>query len=101
MIEIINNKIVVIDDNANMTVIEDKKLETLIKGMELVIDDVVIDESFCHEESEDIYSYIIEKIYTMPNYPKWNDVKFKDKPKAKLLIALNKFIYDKINRRTK
>ena len=30
MIEIINNKIVVIDDNANMTFIDDKKLETLI-----------------------------------------------------------------------
>ena len=44
---------------------------------------------------------IVEKIYNMPDYPKWNDVPFKDKPKAKLLIALNKFIYDKINRRTK
>ena len=51
--------------------------------------------------SEDIYSYIIEKIYTMPDYPKWNDgAPFGDKPKEKLLIALNKFIHDKINGRT-
>ena len=46
------------------------------------------------------YSYIIEKIYTMQDYPKWNDVPFRDKPKAKLVIALNKFVYDKINGRT-
>jgi hypothetical protein len=101
MIEIINNKIVVIDDNANMTFIDDKKLETLIKSMELVIGDVIIDERYCAEESEDIYSYIVEKIYTMPDYPKWNDVPFKDKPKAKLIIAFNKFIHDKLNKRTK
>ena len=67
--------------------------------MKLVIDDVVIDEKLI-EPVEDIYYYLIEKIYTMPDYPKWNDVPFKDKPKAKLLIALNKFIHDKINRRT-
>ena len=67
--------------------------------MKLVIDDVVIDEKLI-EPVEDIYYYLIEKIYTMPDYPKWNDCPFKDKPKAKLLIALNKFIHDKINRRT-
>ena len=80
---------------------DDKKLETLIKSMELVIGDVIIDERYCAEESEDIYSYIVEKIYTMPDYPKWNDVPFKDKPKAKLIIAFNKFIHDKLNKRTK
>ena len=36
----------------------------------------------------------------MQDYPKWNDVPFRDKPKAKLVIALNKFVYDKINGRT-
>lgn len=101
MIEIVNNKIVAIDDNSNMTVIDDKKLETLIENMKLVVDDVIIDAKLCKEESEDIYSYIVEKIYTMPDYPKWNDVPFKDKPKAKLIIAFNKFIHDKLNKRTK
>jgi len=67
--------------------------------MKLVIDDIVIDEKLI-EPVEDIYYYLIEKIYTMPDYPKWNDVPFRDKPKAKLLIALNKFIHDKTNRRT-
>jgi hypothetical protein len=39
-------------------------------------------------------------MYTMPDYAKWNDVPFKEKSKEKLLIAFNKFFYDKINRRT-
>ena len=76
-----------------------KSLTTLIDNMKLVIDDIVIDEELI-EPVEDIYYYLIEKIYTMPDYPKWNDVPFRDKPKAKLLIALNKFIHDKTNRRT-
>jgi len=99
MIELINDKLIEVDDMGNMTVYEDESLTTLIDNMKLVIDDVVIDEKLI-EPVEDIYYYLIEKIYTMPDYPKWNDVPFKDKPKAKLLIALNKFIHDKINRRT-
>ena len=99
MIELINDKLIEVDDMGNMTVYEDESLTTLIDNMKLVIDDIVIDEKLI-EPVEDIYYYLIEKIYTMPDYPKWNDVPFKDKPKAKLLIALNKFIHDKINRRT-
>ena len=99
MIELINDKLIEVDDMGNMTVYEDESLTTLIDNMKLVIDDVVIDEKLI-EPVEDIYYYLIEKIYTMPDYPKWNDVPFKDKPKAKLLIALNKFIHDKTNRRT-
>tara|TARA_B100000902_G_C26912394_1_gene717545 strand:- start:47 stop:352 length:306 start_codon:yes stop_codon:yes gene_type:complete len=100
MIELINDKLIKVDDMGNMTVYEDESLAMLIDRMKLVIDDVIIDERYCDEESEDIYSYIVEKIYTMPDYPKWNEVPFRDKPKAKLLIALNKFIHDKINGRT-
>ena len=99
MIELINDKLIEVDDMGNMTVYEDESLTTLIDNMKLVIDDIVIDEKLI-EPVEDIYYYLIEKIYTMPDYPKWNDVPFRDKPKAKLLIALNKFIHDKINRRT-
>ena len=99
MIELINDKLIEVDDMGNMTVYEDESLTTLIDNMKLVIDDIVIDEKLI-EPVEDIYYYLIEKIYTMPDYPKWNDVPFRDKPKAKLLIALNKFIHDKINGRT-
>jgi len=99
MIELINDKLIEVDDMGNMTVYEDESLTALIDNMKLVIDDVVIDEKLI-EPVEDIYYYLIEKIYTMPDYPKWNDVPFRDKPKAKLLIALNKFIHDKTNRRT-
>ena len=99
MIELINDKLIVVDDMGNMAVYEDESIATLIDNMKLVIDDVIIDEKLI-EPVEDIYYYLIEKIYTMPDYPKWNDVPFRDKPKAKLLIALNKFIHDKINGRT-
>ena len=100
MIELINDKLIEVDDMGNMTVYEDESLTTLIDNMKLVIDDIVIDEKLI-EPVEDIYYYLIEKIYTMPDYPKWNDgAPFGDKPKEKLLIALNKFIHDKINGRT-
>jgi hypothetical protein len=99
MIDIINDKLIEVDDMGNFSILEDEPLQALVDNMKLVIDDVVIDEKLI-EPVEDIYYYLIEKIYTMPDYPKWNDVPFKDKPKAKLLIALNKFIHDKINRRT-
>ena len=99
MIELINDKLIEVDDMGNMTVYEDESLTTLIDNMKLVIDDIVIDEKLI-EPVEDIYYYIIEKTYIMPDYAKWNTVSFKDKPKAKLLIALNKFIHDKTNRRT-
>ena len=99
MIDILNDKLIEVDDMGNFSILEDEPLQALVDNMKLVIDDVVIDEKLI-EPVEDIYYYLIEKIYTMPDYPKWNDVPFKDKPKAKLLIALNKFIHDKINGRT-
>ena len=99
MIDILNDKLIEVDDMGNFSILEDEPLQALVDNMKLVIDDVVIDEKLI-EPVEDIYYYLIEKIYTMPDYPKWNDVPFRDKPKAKLLIALNKFIHDKTNRRT-
>jgi|TARA_B110000881_G_C18489765_1_gene471137 hypothetical protein len=99
MIEIINNKIVLIDEKANMVEIDDAPLEQLCITMKLVIDDVIFNEDLI-EPVEPIYSYLVEKMYTMPDYAKWNDVPFKEKSKEKLLIAFNKFFYDKINRRT-
>ena len=96
MIEIINNRVTYIDDNANMVEVDDEALDTLADNMKLVIDDVIFDENLI-KPVEPIYSYIIEKMYTMPDYAKWNDIPFKEKPKEKLLIAFNKFIHDKLN----
>ena len=96
MIEIINNKIVLIDEKANMVEIDDAPLEQLCITMKLVIDDVIFNEDLI-KPVEPIYSYLVEKMYTMPDYAKWNDVPFKEKSKEKLLIAFNKFIHDKIN----
>ena len=86
MIEIINNRVTYIDDNANMVEVDDEALHTLADNMKLVIDDVIFDENLI-KPVEPIYSYIIEKMYTMPDYAKWNDIPFKEKPKEKLLIA--------------
>lgn len=101
MIQIINNKIVLIDENANIIRINDEALEALCHNIKeyVVQDDLIFNQEY-DGDCEDIYYYIVEKIYTMQDYPKWNDVPFKDKPKAKLVIALNKFVYDKINGRT-
>ena len=96
MIEIKNNRVTYIDDNANMVEVDDEALHTLADNMKLVIDDVIFDENLI-KPVEPIYSYIIEKMYTMPDYAKWNDIPFKEKPKEKLLIAFNKFIHDKLN----
>ena len=60
MIELINDKLIEVDDMGNMTVYEDESLTTLIDNMKLVIDDVVIDEKLI-EPVEDIYYYLIEK----------------------------------------
>ena len=101
MIQVIHENIVLIDEDGNWNWLNDEALEALCHNVRFYVinDDKIFNEE--HKgDCEDIYSYIIEKIYTMPDYPKWNDVPFRDKPKAKLLIALNKFIHDKTNRRT-
>ena len=95
MIEIINNKLVLIDDVGNMAPVEDEAIIQLFMSMKELIGDINIIQDV--EEVEPIYSYIVEKIYTMPDYAKWDDVSFKDKPKEKLAIAFNKFLYDKIS----
>ena len=82
--------------NITQREIDDEALHTLADNMKLVIDDVIFDENLI-KPVEPIYSYIIEKMYTMPDYAKWNDIPFKEKPKEKLLIAFNKFIHDKLN----
>ena len=94
-LDIVSDKLVVIDDMGNMIEWGDESIITLYHNMKSIIGDINIREEV--EEVEPIYSYIVEKIYTMPDYIKWNDTEFKEKPKQKLLIAYNRFIYDKIN----
>ena len=91
MIEAINNRIVIIDTDGNM--IEMPDLTVLYKNMKKILGDVTIDEKLI-TPIEDIYNYIVEKIYLMPEYA--HEASFKDKPKEKLLIAFNKFLFDMI-----
>ena len=87
-----------IDDKNNMVDITNKipfKLVELIKKMKYILgDDLVIDRSVSGD-IEDIYEYIIEKAYETPDYV-FKDLNFKDQPKQKLLIAVNRFFWNKI-----
>tara|TARA_B110000908_G_scaffold26382_1_gene30627 strand:+ start:22 stop:345 length:324 start_codon:yes stop_codon:yes gene_type:complete len=98
MIEIINNRIILIDDTSNMIEIDDANIIELYKSMKVMVGDVVIDKTLI-EPIEDIYHYIIEKIYTMPGYAYEISFKsFDELPKEKLLIAFNKFFFDMIEK---
>ena len=93
MIDIMNNKIISIDDNGNIIEL-DNNFSELCKGMEKILgDDLILDENLI-EPVEDIYYYLVEKIYELPTYA-W-DAEFKDGPKQKLNSAFNKLIHNKI-----
>ena len=98
MIEIINNRIILIDDKANMVEIDDKALIELYENMKKILGDITLDENLI-KPIEPIYHYIVEKIYTLPEYA--YDASFKEQPKEKLLIAFNKFFFDKIHENTR
>jgi len=87
-----------IDEKNNMIDITNKipfRLIELIKKMRYIFgDDLVIDKSISGD-IEDIYEYIIEKAYERPEYI-FEELKFKDNAKQKLLIAFNKFFWNKI-----
>jgi len=91
MIEVMNDRIILIDVTGNITEMPD--LTVLYKNMKKILGDVTIDEKLI-TPIEDIYNYIVEKIYLMPEYA--HEASFKDKPKEKLLIAFNKFLFDMI-----
>ena len=86
-----NDRIILIDVTGNITEMPD--LTVLYKNMKKILCDVTIDEKLI-TPIEDIYNYIVEKIYLMPEYA--HEASFKDKPKEKLLIAFNKFLFDMI-----
>ena len=96
MIEIINNRIVNIDDDGNM--VEIPEMTVLYQSMKIILGDVTIDKNLI-KPTEDIYDYIVEKIYLMPEYA--HEISFKsfnDNPKDKILIAFNKFLFDMIEK---
>jgi len=98
MIELIRGRLIHVDDTGNMIEIIDKPLTTLCKSMEIMFGDVTLDKNLI-EPTEDIYDYIVEKIYSMPEYA--YDISFetfKQNPKEKILIAFNKFFFDMIEK---
>ena len=78
-----------IDKNGNMNNITNKCPIELVKSMKKLFGDNMFDETLVNKKTEDIYDYIIEKIYKTPEY--LEQVKFNDETKLK--IAFNKFFY--------
>ena len=93
MIEVMNDRVVMIDATGNMDEMSD--MTVLYKNMRTLLGDITIDKTII-EPTEDIYDYIIEKIYLTPEYI--DGASFKDKPKEKLLIAFNKFFFAMIEK---
>ena len=78
-----------IDKNGNMNNITNKCPIELVKSMKKLFGDNMFDETLVNKKTEDIYDYIIEKIYKTPEY--LEQVQFNDETKLK--IAFNKFFY--------
>ena len=68
-------------------IILDQDKGKFVESMKKIIGDDLFDESLINETTEDIYDYIVEKVYQMPEYIQ--DVPFKSPDKLK--IAFNKF----------
>ena len=86
------------DEKNNMIDITNKipfKLIELIKKMKYIFgNDIVLDKSLIADDIEDIYHYIIEKAYERSDYI-FEELNFKDHAKQKLLVAFNKFFFEK------
>ena len=77
-----------------MSDLEDfRKGRHLIDSVKRLIGEDIFDIKLINKETEDIYDYIIEKIYETPEYIE--DVSFESPEKIK--IAFNKFYYEKFN----
>lgn len=88
------NKICYLDEKNNMIDITNKcPIELCIK-IKKIIKDLVIDKNSI-KPVEDIYHYIIEKLYLTPEFNE--EVNFDGVSKEKLSIAFNKFFFDKLN----
>ena len=88
------NKICYLYEKNNMIDITNKcPIELCIK-IKKIIKDLVIDKNSI-KPVEDIYHYIIEKLYLTPEFNE--EVNFDGVSKEKLSIAFNKFFFDKLN----
>ena len=77
------SKIWTVDNKGNMIDITD------CQNMSKILGENMIDRSLINETTEDIYDYIVEKVYQMPEYIQ--DVSFKSPDKLK--IAFNKLFF--------
>nr|BAR36647.1 UDP-4-keto-6-deoxy-N-acetylglucosamine 4-aminotransferase (TIGR03588) [uncultured Mediterranean phage uvMED] len=84
--KIINTILIILEQDNNK----------FVKSMKKIIGDDLFDVSLINQKTEDIYDYIVEKTYQLPEYIE--EVTFKDKHKLK--VAFNKF-YENITRNTK
>ncbi len=78
-----------VDDNGNMVDITDRCPIVLCQNMKDLVGDYEIDHNLITKETEDIYDYIIEKLYTMPMYLEETSFKSPDK----LKIAFTKLFF--------
>lgn len=85
-----------IDENNNMIDITNKCPVELSKNFKKILnDDLVLNESIIETPIEDIYHNIVEKTYLTPSWIE--EVNFNNQSKKKLIIAFNKFFFDKLN----
>lgn len=85
-----------VDQNNNMIDITNKcPVELCINFKKILNDELVLDESIIKTPIEDIYHYIVEKTYLTPSWIE--EVNFNSQSKKKLIIAFNKFFFDKLN----
>lgn len=70
-----------------------EKTAVLMASVRKLIGEDIFDVELINKETEDIYDYIIEKIYETPEYIE--EVSFKSPEKIK--IAFNKFYYENFN----
>jgi len=86
-----------IDKIINVIVITlEHKNNKFVNNMKKILGNDLFDKELIKETTEDIYDYIVEKTYQLPEYIE--EVEFKDKRKLK--IAFNKF-YENITTNTK
>ncbi|MAW01942.1 MAG: hypothetical protein CMI81_03550 [Candidatus Pelagibacter sp.] len=86
-----------IDKIINIIVITlEHKNNKFVNNMKKILGNDLFDKELLKETTEDIYDYIVEKTYQLPEYIE--DVPFKNKTKLK--IAFNKF-YENLTRNTR
>ena len=91
-----------VDDNSNMIDITDDvpyRLQQFLKRCKFIFEDnLVLNKKLTENEIEDIYEYLIEKSYERQDFL-FKKTYFKPRAKEKLLIAVNKLFFTKMNKK--